>query len=150
MRVVACYPRSMSAWLSNLITVPCCSLYAHDILMFPDMVEVIESLEYPNKGIVDTAASADNLPECELTVIDNNPETVERRCKRLFPGIDVLPLVERMEALKPRATVYHMDDMEDWIEEFYEEHTGLPMDWNRYRILKNLDVQSRLGRSLEH
>lgn len=153
MKVIACYPRSMSAWLSNLLTVPNQSLYAHDILTFPDMVAVMQSLKYPNKGIVDTAASWDNLPPCDLTVIDNDLSVVQEKAERIL-GHDmseaVEAMAERMESLKPHARVYHLNDMDEWIQEFYEHHTGLKMDWARYRVLRNLNIQSQLSHGVIH
>lgn len=152
MKVIACYPRTMSAWLSGFLTVPHCSLYAHDILSFPDMVQILRSTDYPHLGVVDTAACVDNIPEgAEVTVIDSDPSRVAQSLGKWLGddahrAVDVLH--ERMEALKPHATVHHTDDREDWIGGLFEHHTGLAMDWGRYRVMMNLDIQSRMARRL--
>lgn len=146
MNVVACYPRSMSAWLSNFITVPHQSLYAHDVSMFPEIVDTIQSLNYPYKGFVDTALTVKTLPNCHLTVIDNDVDKVKRKTRKSFGDSSGIPFCERqMEQLKEHGTVVHMDEMDGWIEWFFTLHTGLPMDWKRYELLKNINMQSQLA-----
>lgn len=142
----------MSAWLSNLLTVPHCALYAHDILSFPDMMQILRETGYPNLGVVDTAAGLDNMPDdAELSVIDSDPAVIAGRCRKWL-GDDTERVVEelhgRMEALKPHAAVYHADERDEWIAGLFEAHTGLPMDWSRYHLLGNLNIQSQLAHRL--
>lgn len=151
-RVVACYPRSQSAWLSNLLTVPFQSLYGHDLLPFPEHVRALQRVELPFRGVVDTGATIDNIPEgAWITVIENDLDTVRSRLDRLF-GRDLTIEVDRlqanMEALKPFATVLQLKDIEFWIDEFVYEHTGLPLDRRRYMALKNLYIQSHYARQV--
>jgi hypothetical protein len=149
MNVVACYPRSMSAWLSNFITVPNQSLYAHDILSFPNTMEALKNVPYRYKGVVDTAATIDNIPKGHLTVIDNDIEIVREKTKNLV-GTDAAidHRIEEIEKLKKVGKVLHMENMDEWIERFFTFHTGLQMDWTRYRMLKNLNIQSQFARFL--
>ena len=145
----------MSAWLSAFLTVPHYSIYAHDLLSMPgmeDMIAVMEELPHPYKGIVDTGAGPDNIPQdAAVTVIDNDLDTVREKCRKWL-GDDtdkaVAWLHERMEALKDGATVYHLSNMDEWIADFFRDHTGVPMDWARYRIMLNINIQSRMAHAL--
>lgn len=151
MKVIACYPRSMSAWLSNLLTVPGQSLYAHDISPFPELVETIANQPHPYKGFVDTALTVENMPECELTIIDNDPETVAEKSKKLTGDMAKEAIKTReleMNRLKDYGKVLHMGYMDEWISDLYKEHTGLEMDCSRYHLLKNLNVQSQFAKRL--
>lgn len=149
MNVVACYPRSMSAWLSGFITIPGHSIYLHDISYFPDTVKALETSEYKYKGFVDTAVTVDNLPSCNLTIIDNNVDRVREKVIR-FIGDDssVGRRNQEIEDLKNHGVVLNFDDMDKWIEEFFYKHTGLELDWVYYRTMKNLNIQAQSAKNL--
>lgn len=155
-KVIACYPRMMSAWLSNLLTIPDWSLYAHDALHDPGKLARLAESLVPIRGIVDTGAGMPSLSggglegiDVEsLTVIDADQEVVREKVER-FLGKDIEVGVG-MENLKSRADrVLRFSDWDEWIGDFYKEHTGLDMDWDRYEFLLNLNVQSQLARRKE-
>lgn len=149
MRVVACYPRCMSAWLSNLLTIPDWSLYIHEALHRPERMEVLRRADLQYKGCVDTfpVSHLGGIPRgASVTVIDADPEFVKDKLRRFF-GKDMSEafyvLEPAMEELKARSKVYRFEDWDEWIGEFYSEHTGLEMDWDRYRSLLDLNIQNR-------
>lgn len=151
MKAIACYPRTRSAWLANLLTIPGHSLYAHDINDFPDMMATLSNLPYPIKGVVDTWITPDTIPG-ELTVIDNDLGSVADGLRHLNIDPDQVlpPIVENMEAIKPHAErVYHFDQWDEWIEELYEHHTQAGFDYGRYVVLDNLYVESRLAQAMK-
>lgn len=152
MNIIAAYPRTMSAWLSNLLTIPGHSLYGHDALHQPDELQKIIDSPLAYKGVVDTSVGFYKetiQDDWNVTVIDARRELVQARCEKLFgtnmrATLDLLQYV--MEDVKDRASeVYHYDEWEDWIRELYEFHTGLPFDEERYNTLLGLNMQSQFA-----
>lgn len=147
MIIIVSYPRTMSAWLSNLLTVPGRSLFLHDALHEPEAVELLRTMPYERVGIVDTLG--EGIPEdAEVIVLDNNPETVTAKCEKWGDTSNLDRVFKNIETLKGRVPTYHIDDMDSWIGEVYEHCTGTWMDWCRYRVLKNLNIQSQLAMAM--
>lgn len=158
MNYIACAPRCWSAWLSNLLTVPGQSLYVHDSSSVDGLAETLERrTDIVYRGIVDTGISLIDVPEgARITIIEDEWDRVASRLAHL--GLDPAETAHvcdetatALEALRPQAQrTYHLDDMDSWIQEFYEAHTGLPFDADRYAVLRNLHVESVLAHRMRH
>lgn len=145
--VIATYPRSMSAWLANFLTIPNHSMYVHDGLFFTRVQKYLEDYEY--RGIVSPSTDPDLLPDCKLIVIDNDFQRVQRSVNAWLGDASTLPVVyERMEHLKQGADlIFHFDDMQDWIAYLFETCTGQKMDWNYYKALREFYIEGMVAKT---
>lgn len=148
MIVIATYPRSMSAWLSNFLTVPGRSLYLHDALYFPELMEVLDRAPYEYKGVVDTLG--EEVPDgSRIVVVDNDVDRVKEKCAK-WGSTDLSRVEGNIADLKQRADwVVHLDDMDTWIGALFEVCTGKNMDWVRYKVLKDINMQSNFAMKLD-
>lgn len=146
MLTVACTPRSMSAWLSNLLTVPGQSLYVHDPMMEPGLEDALAAYDIPKKGVVNTGWLLDTPPP-DLVILGDPDHAAEGMTDLIGEdGPAVSDFVfERLQSCG--APAYQLSEMNSWIREFYETCTGLEFDPVRYSCLLNLYIECQFAAS---
>lgn len=151
LKVIATYPRSKSAWLSNFLTIPNKSMYVHDALAFPRLMDHIQETNYPHRGIVAPAAKESLIPEgSEIIVIDDDFDRVLKSVNAWL-GSDAIANLkktqEELGKLKLQAThVYDMANIEDWIDLLFEYCTGEEYDELYFKSLSEFYIEGMLAR----
>lgn len=141
-------PRTMSAWLSNLLTIPHQSLFVHDPIMEDGLLDSLQHCELPRVGTVMTVGP-EYRPWEPLRpdfAIVADAEAMAGRTSALFgSNMNEAALSAHERLYWVETEVLWIEQMDEWIESVYEYCTGQPMDWLRYAALKNLYVECRFA-----